>query len=142
MRTMAIAFFLGLMVTGNALADITNEQLVGTWYSQSEHDGEMMKWLIKREGDKSYVGLFLICEGKNLSWVQKERGQWLYQDDILNTVVVAFENMNGPKDSEIGKKSHYEQAILKGDTLSYKQYQSDNVYEFNRVEDGYQVSCP
>ena len=141
LKPMLYAVLAGLSVSSLAVADVTFDDLIGTWYAETQHDGETMKWLVKREPDQSYAALFLVCDGENLSWVQKERGQWKMEGDEMHTVIAAFQDMNGNSSDQIGKQIHYENLELADDELNYEQKGNDNTYSFKRVKDGYQVSC-
>ncbi len=141
LKPMLYAVLAGLSVSSLAVADVTFDDLIGTWYAETQHDGETMKWLVKREPDQSYAALFLVCDGENLSWVQKERGQWKMEGDEMHTVIAAFQDMNGSPSDQIGKQIHYENLELADDELNYEQKGNDNTYSFKRVKDGYQVSC-
>jgi hypothetical protein len=136
-----LAVLAGLTISSMAVAEVTFDDLIGTWYAETDHDGETMKWLVKREADQSYAALFLVCDGENLSWVQKERGQWKMEGKELHTVIAAFQDMNGNSSDQLGKQMHYEKLELDNDELNYEQKDNDNVYSFKRVNDGYQISC-
>jgi len=136
-----LAVLAGLSISSMAVAEVTFDDLIGTWYAETDHDGETMKWLVKREADQSYAALLLGGDGENLSWVQKERGQWKMEGKELHTVIAAFQDMNGNSSDQIGKQIHYENLELVNDELNYEQKGNDNTYSFKRVKDGYQVSC-
>lgn len=123
-------------------APLTNE-LMGTWYSEQQQDDETMKWLTRRMDNNRYAALFLVCNGKDLSWVQKETGNWQVTEDELVETLLSIEDMNGKKQVPEGKTviRAYSDLSLNGDVLEYQKKGTDKRFEFNRVEEGYQVRC-
>lgn len=141
----------GILLTGAALilpltvqADITQNDLVGTWYSETHDSGETLKRLVKRDNSNNYAELLLICDGKEFSWVQKELGAWRVADATTFEVVMqSREDMNGKitadPDNSVGS---YINVKLEGDKLTYQQEnKEENNFSFKRVDDGYQIRC-
>lgn len=132
------AFLLSLPVQ----AQLAQTALQGTWYSEMQDQGETIKRLVKRESDNSYASLLLICEGKDFSWVQKERGSWEMKDGELYTTMSSLEDMNGVKQADpAAATAHYVNLKLADDKLSYDQKDKDNSFNFVRVDEGYQIRC-
>lgn len=118
-----------------------NNELVGTWYSERQQDGETMKWLTRRMDNQQYAALFLVCNGEDLSWVQKETGQWQLSEGELVEIMMSLEDMNGKKQAEKGLNTTYVDLSLNGDALHYQEKGSEKTFDFNRVANGYQISC-
>lgn len=124
-----------------ALAEPAKDELTGTWYSEREQGGETMKWLNRRMADSNYAALFLICEGKNVSWVQKERGTWEIAGGDLVETMYSKEDMNGPQQAPQGITTSYTELSVEGDSLQYQKKGTDKAFSFKRVEDGFQIRC-
>jgi hypothetical protein len=122
-----------------AQAAPANDALIGTWYSEKQEEGETLKWLTRRMQDKGYAALFLVCEGENFSWVQKEIGVWQVEDGKLIETASSIEDMNGKKPAQ--EITTYTNLALSGDDLSYDKMNSDKSFHFQRVADGFQISC-
>lgn len=116
-----------------------NDELIGTWYSEKQEEGETLKWLTRRMQDQGYAALFLVCEGENFSWVQKEIGVWQVEDGKLIETASSIEDMNGKKPAQ--EITTYTNLALSGDDLSYDKMNSDKSFHFQRVADGFQISC-
>lgn len=134
---------IGLTMTATVHADPSSNDLMGTWYSEQQQDDETMKWLTRRMDNNRYAALFLVCNGKDLSWVQKETGDWQLENGELVENVSSMEDMNGKKQVPEGKTviQAYTALNLNGDVLKYQKKGTDKQFEFNRVEDGYQIRC-
>jgi len=134
---------IGLTMTATVHAAPSNNDLMGTWYSEQQQDDETMKWLTRRMDNNRYAALFLVCNGKDLSWVQKETGDWQLENGELVENVSSMEDMNGKKQVPEGKTvtQTYTALNLNGDVLAYQKKGTDKQFEFNRVEDGYQIRC-
>lgn len=124
-----------------AMAEPAKDDLTGTWYSEREQEGETMKWLNRRMADNHYAALFLICEGKNVSWVQKERGTWDVADGELVETLYSKENMHGPQQAPDGIVTHYTDLSLNDGALKYSKKGTEKSFNFNRVENGFQIRC-
>ncbi len=134
---------IGLTMTATVHAAPSSNDLMGTWYSEQQQDDETMKWLTRRMDNNRYAALFLVCNGKDLSWVQKETGDWQLENGELVENVSSMEDMNGKKQVPEGKTvtQTYTALNLNGDVLAYQKKGTDKQFEFNRVEDGYQIRC-
>lgn len=134
---------LGLTLTATVQAAPSSNELMGTWYSEQQQDDETMKWLTRRMDNNRYAALLLVCNGKDLSWVQKETGTWQVEDRELVETLSSMEDMNGKKQVPEGKTviRTYSDLSLNGDVFKYQKKGTDKRFEFNRVEEGYQVRC-
>jgi hypothetical protein len=140
-RNHLLLLCLSCVITVPALAEPTKDDLTGTWYSERKQGEETMKWLSRRMDDNNYAALFLICEGKNVSWVQKERGTWEVADGDLVETMYSKEDMNGPQQAPEGIKTSYTNLDLQEKNLQYIKKGTDKSFNFNRVEDGFQIRC-
>ncbi|MEC9313687.1 MAG: hypothetical protein VYB22_02305 [Pseudomonadota bacterium] len=129
--------FLCLFSAAQAAPD--NDDLIGTWYSEKKEQGETMKWLTRRMQDQGYASLFLVCNGENFSWVRKEIGVWQIEADKLVETAISIEDMNGKKQAQ--EITTYTNLALNDDSLSYDKINSDKSFSFQRVADGFQISC-
>lgn len=129
----------GLSLSLPAQAAPANDALIGTWYSEKQEEGETLKWLTRRMQDQGYAALFLVCEGENFSWVQKEIGVWQVEDGKLIETASSIQDMNGKKPAQ--EITTYTNLALSGDDLSYDKMNSDKSFHFQRVADGFQISC-
>lgn len=134
--------FLGIFLySGASWAEPAEKAFIGTWYSERQEDGETMKWLTRRMEDNGYAALFLVCNGEDFSWVQKEIGDWRVEGGRLIETLHSIEDMNGKKPAAENNETVYTNLSLQGDTLSYDKLNSEKSFRFQRVPDGYQISC-
>lgn len=134
-------FLNSLFLSGSVYAEPVNKDFIGTWYSERQEDDEIMKWLTRRMEDNGYAALFLVCNGENFSWVQKEIGTWRVEEGKLIETLHSIEDMNGKKPAAENNETVYINLSLQGDTLSYDKLNSEKSFHFQRVPDGYQISC-
>jgi uncharacterized protein (DUF2249 family) len=138
-RTLLPALLAVLSFSFTVQAEPASDALIGTWYSEKQQEGETIKWLTRRMQDQRYAALFLVCDGENFSWVQKETGVWRVEDGKLVQTASTIENMHGKKPAE--KITTYTNLSLKGGTLTYHKMNSDKSFSFQHVADGFQISC-
>jgi hypothetical protein len=138
-----LATVTSLLLAGSVQAAPDSEELVGTWYSERQQDGETMKWLTRRMDNQQYAALFLVCNGEDLSWVQKETGEWQFNNGELVETMMSMEDMNGKKQAPQGEgvDTTYVDLSIKGEALHYQKKDSDTAFDFDRVADGFQISC-
>ena len=122
---------------------VEQQDLVGTWYSEREDSGERLKRLIRRDADNNYAELLLICDGMNVSWVQKELGHWhISADNAFDVVMISREDMHGKKSADPAHATaRYINVEREGNHLTYEQRDKGNKFRFERVDDGYQIRC-
>lgn len=138
-----LATVTSLVLAASVQAAPDSEELVGTWYSERQQDGETMKWLTRRMDNQQYAALFLVCNGEDLSWVQKEIGEWQFKNGELVETMMSMEDMNGKKQAPQGEgvDTTYVDLSIEGDALHYLKKNSDTEFNFDRVADGYQIKC-
>ncbi|AFJ02811.1 hypothetical protein Q7C_1663 [Methylophaga frappieri] len=140
-RYILSSLLIGFAFSTSVQAAPSSQDLIGTWYNEREADGETMKWLMRRMDDNKYAALFLVCNGDDLSWVQKELGAWQIQDDKLIDTMHTLENMNGKQAAPENTQTVYIDLSLDGENLHYQKQNSDKQFDYKRVENGFQISC-
>lgn len=121
-------------------AQVSSEQVVGTWYAKSYSGNETTKKLVKRMDDHRYESISVTCSGVKLAWLEREKGTWKLEQNTLIHTPQSYEDYNGVKQLESGAQTLYSGVKIDDDLLSYKNA-NQTLLEFKPADNYSTLGC-
>ncbi|MEC8011460.1 MAG: hypothetical protein VX185_11950 [Pseudomonadota bacterium] len=124
-------------------APLTQENLSGSWYGQSEeNDGTTLIWVNHRSTEGKFSLTFRKCRGTTPVFFQLKEGHWVEKGSsyITTTTQLSDENQTWqPATPNRLYVEKYDVQYLEGNELHYSN--SDESFVAYKVDDSYQLTC-